>query len=57
MVPLGKTNYEDTRIDGIKYGLEQLIPKPTHIIGEKSSQQYLGLESSILLYIICIITK
>ena len=37
--PLGKTTYEGTRIDGImsQFGLEQLIPEPTHIIGEKSS--------------------
>ena len=33
---LGKTTYERTRIDGItsQFGLEQLIIKPTHIIGE-----------------------
>ena len=37
--PLGKTTYEGTRIDGItsQFELEQLIPEPTHIIGEKSS--------------------
>ena len=36
--PLRKT-YEGTRIDGItsKFGLEQLIHEPTHIIGERSS--------------------
>ena len=37
--PLGKTNYEGTRIEGItfQFGLEQLIHEPTHIIGERSS--------------------
>ena len=34
--PLGKTAYERTRIDGVtsRFGLEQLIIEPTHIIGE-----------------------
>ena len=37
--PLGKTIYEDTRIDGMtsQFGLEKLIHEPTHIIGERSS--------------------
>ena len=36
---LGKTTYEGTRTDAItsKFGLEQLIYEPTHIIGERSS--------------------
>ena len=36
---LGKTTYEDTRIDGItsQFVLEQLIHEPTHIIGGRTS--------------------
>ena len=55
--PLGKTTYEDTRIDGItsQFGLEQLIHVPTHVIGERScctdlifaSQPNLVVESGV----------
>ena len=39
MVPLCKTTYEGTKIDGItcQCGLEQLIHEPAHIIGQRSS--------------------
>ena len=39
MVPLCKTTYEGTKIDGItsQCELEQLIHEPAHIIGQRSS--------------------
>ena len=39
VVPLWKTTYEGTKIDGItsQCGLEQLIHEPAHIIGQRSS--------------------
>ena len=55
--PLGKTTYEGTSIDNImsQFGLEQLIQKPTHIIGARTfsidlifaSQSNLVVESGV----------